>query len=295
MKRSGYILFLLLFTCSCMRNFDPVTDSDVASYVFDVDVTPMLENIRDWKTGIPIFENGRIPEQYVDFTRLSISIYCYAKDDGKLVGTAQTAVCDFSSPVRLEIPHLSKAAEYSVIATAGFVYVDEYGSMTDRWHSAVTGSYSTFHFQRDTGPSQLSDVLGAVSCDVKYQSGPVWIRIPGLGKECVLHFYDCDLFPKIQLKYLQPLAFSPFVQDFDIVEAWLYTDLLPDKGVTDYYFYVYFIPYAGNSLSLEYTFYSSGSDERGITYDSSVDVSDMDGCEIVIDCKDGQVIEVKKW
>lgn len=273
MKRLIIISSILLLS-SCMKNFNPDTDSELGTVMLSVDLMPTFEEFKSTDLGS---------------MNLRVRAYCYG-EDGLLKKNLSCSPADFNDKVAFEFRHLQKEHEYRFMVFADFYSTDASGSEEDIWFHLLTGSQESFHIKRVSGSNGFYDIIGTASMThmLKDPKAEITMPLQHAGVPCRIVFTNPQELTEIYHSYTGSAVISPtgnekYSQTANFFQTYTVTGQSDPIG-----FNHYIIPDKTGKSAIEYKLtYINGTDAAQDT--KEIDVTAGVPVVIEINCLNGEM------
>lgn len=273
MKRLFIILSAMLLA-SCMKNFDPETDSKLGRVTISIDLMPVYDDIK-------------VLEEDPD-ARLRVRAYCYG-EDGLLKFGQSCSRTDFKGKVEFEFRHLTKGKEYRFLVFADTYRIEEDGSEIDRWFHLQTGSINSIHIARVEGSRGYYDILGTAKGAHRLDDsrGHMALTMQHTGVPSLIVFTNAPAGTEIYHSYTGRAYFSPSGnENYDTSYTFYQTDRV-SEGYNSIYYHHYIIPNITGKSTLVYKVTFNG--EEPAQYSQEIDVTAGKPLQIEINCLNGEL------
>lgn len=206
-RRIFLILLSAIMMASCMKNFDPETESDTSVISLEVDAMPIVTGLPFYGTD-DLIKDGEIPDEYKEIAKMRLTAYCYDRE-GKLVMKQSVSRSSVKEKVMFKFDHLNKKEEYTFVATGEFFELGEHGTEIDFWYPMLTGTMESFHLERTIGPGGMFDLFGCALTSARPQAQTVGLSLEHAGTYCHLTYEGCGNVSEIHISYSGLYMFSP--------------------------------------------------------------------------------------
>lgn len=287
-RRILIILMSALAAASCMKNFDPATESETDHVYIAVDVMPATSGLPYYDTD-DLMAGGMLPEEYRDMAKMRITVYCY-DNEGNFVEKQIVRCSSFKDKTTFRFSHLLKEDQYIFLATAEFFRAAEAGGETDTWYPMLQGTLESFHFERNYGPGGMFDFICCAS-DIAFPEGQVIdLELEHLGTYCYLIYEQCENVEEIYSEYTGMYVFSPTGNDEYYTVARFYeTSYFEEDEYYSSHRSQYIIPTAEGTTEMSFRFKYHDPAKAPLECSKSINIADKVPLQIRINCQSGEI------